>query len=351
MENNNDNSKLEYYDGNRLLSQLDLNGNRPEIFLCTTNRSAGKTTYFSRLMLNSFLKGKGKFCLIYRFNYELDSIADKFFKDIHELFFPDYYMTDSRKAKGVYHELYISKNPDEKGDNCGYAISLNNADQLKKYSHLFSDVNRMFMDEFQSENNHYCTKEIEKFISVHISFARYLPVYMCGNAVTILNPYFTALGISERLQSNTRFLRGDGFVLEHGYVEAASQAQTESLFNRAFANHQYIAYSSQNVYLNDNKTFIEKVSGKNSYMATLRYQSESFAIREFMEQGIIYCDDRPDLTNPNKLAITTDDMNVNYVMIKRNQFFIDTLRYYFDVGAFRFKNVKCKRVIMDLLSY
>lgn len=309
-------------------------------------------------MVNKFLKGQGKFCLVYRFNYELDNIAEKFFKDIRGLFFPKFYMQSKAKAHGIYHELYISSNPEERGDVCGYAISMNNSDQLKKYSHLFSDVNRMFVDEFQSETNHYCPEEITKFISIHVSIARgqgkqsrYVPVYMCGNAVTILNPYYTALGISERLQANTRFLRGNGFVLEHGYVEAAAQAQNDSAFNAAFANHEYIAYSTQSIYLNDNQAFIEKPKGKSRYLGTLKYMNSQLGLREFAEQGIIYCDDRPDLSNPNRLAVSTDDMAINYVMLNRHRLFIDTMRYYFDVGAFRFKNMACKQAIVKLLSY
>ena len=38
-----------YYDGTRLLSMKDLNGKKPEIFIVTTNRTLGKTTYFRRL--------------------------------------------------------------------------------------------------------------------------------------------------------------------------------------------------------------------------------------------------------------------------------------------------------------
>ena len=53
-----------YYDGTKLLSMLDINNNKPEIYLCTTNRSGGKTTYFSRLCVNRF-KDKGeKFAIL-----------------------------------------------------------------------------------------------------------------------------------------------------------------------------------------------------------------------------------------------------------------------------------------------
>ena len=79
----------QYYDGTKLLSMLDINGKRPEIYMTTTNRTGGKTTYFGRLLVNRFKKTGAKFCLLYRFNYELDEVADKFFKDIGGLFFPD----------------------------------------------------------------------------------------------------------------------------------------------------------------------------------------------------------------------------------------------------------------------
>ena len=98
--------KQEYYDGTKLLSMSDINGLKPELYLCTTNRTGGKTTYFNRLLINNFLKKNKKFGLIYRYNYELDDVADKFFKDIKGLFFNEYNMIAKRKAKGIDYELY-----------------------------------------------------------------------------------------------------------------------------------------------------------------------------------------------------------------------------------------------------
>ena len=225
---------------------LDINGNKPELYLITSNRSGGKTTYFGRLCVNRFKEKGEKFALIYRYNYELDDCAEKFFKDLSSLFFNNSVMTSKRKASGIFHELFLDDEP------CGYAISLNSADQLKKYSHLFSDVQRMIFDEFQSETNHYCTDEIRKFISVHTSVARgqgkqsrYVPVFMLSNPVSIINPYFVELGISERLKDDTKFLRGDGFILEQGFIETASRAQKDSGVNKAFSRNSYVAYSSE----------------------------------------------------------------------------------------------------------
>ena len=341
-----------YYDGTKLLSLMDINGEKPEIYLCTTNRSGGKTTYFGRLLVRRFKEKNEKFCLIYRFNYELDDVADKFFKDIGRLFFPDDFMESKKRAKGIYHELFLNEIP------CGYAISLNNADSIKKNSHQFSDVCSMLFDEFQSETSHYCNDEVRKFISVHQSIARgnhkqvrYLPVYMLANPVTILNPYYVEMGITDRLRENTKFLRGDGFVLEQGWVESASNAQKTSGFNRAFAQNQYVAYASEAVYLNDNKAFIEKPNGKNNYICTLKYEGREYAIREFADLGIMYCDDHADSTFTFKISVTTDDHNINYVMLKRNDFFLSTMRFLFERGCFRFKDLRCKDAVLHALSY
>lgn len=341
-----------YYDGTKLLSMCDINGDKPEIYLCTTNRSGGKTTYFGRLCVNKFINNKEKFALIYRYNYELDEVCDKFFKDIGSLFFKGYEMTSKRRASGIFHELFLND------ESCGYAISLNSADQIKKYSHLFSDVMRLIFDEFQSETNHYCSDEIKKLLSVHTSIARgqgeqvrYVPIYMLSNPVSIINPYYIELGISNRLRNDTKFLRGDGFVLEQGFIESASDVQKASGFNRAFASNKYVAYSSENVYLNDNKTFIEKPNGKSNYICTLKYNGTLFGVREFPELGLLYCDDKPDTTSRNRITVTTNDHEINYVMLKKSDFMLSNFRYFFERGCFRFKDMRCKDAILKALSY
>lgn len=341
-----------YYDGTKLLSMLDINGNKPEIYMCTTNRTGGKTTYFGRLCINRFLDKGEKFGLLYRYNYELDDIVDKFYKDLGSLFFPTYTMQSKRRAKGTFQELFLNDK------SCGYALSLNNADQIKKYSHLFSDIQRMIFDEFQSETNHYCDNETKKFISIHTSIARgqgeqvrYVPVYMLSNPVSIINPYYVEMGISGRLKDDTKFLRGDGFVLEQGYIESASIEQKNSGFNRAFSKNSYTAYSSECVYLNDNKAFVEKPAGKSKYLCTLKYKGSDFALREYTESGLIYCDDKADSSFLTRISITTDDHNINYVMLKRNDFFLSNLRYFFEHGCFRFKDMRCKEAVLSALSY
>ena len=153
---------------------------------------------------DKYLKNEEEFMILYRFNYELSECNHKFFDDIKSIFFSNYEVDMKLHAKGKFAELT------ENEKTIGWAVCLNDADIIKKYSHVFCKVTRIIFDEFQSETNHYCNDEITKFISIHQSVARgggkqsrYVPVYMIGNFVSLLNPYYTKLGISNRLNTNT----------------------------------------------------------------------------------------------------------------------------------------------------
>lgn len=343
---------MNFYSGYNLLNQKDINGKTPEIFITEGNRSSGKTTFFNKYLVDQWLKNKSKFALLYRFNYELSAVADKFFKDIGGLFFPDVKCESKSMMKGIYHEIYLN------GDPAGYAITLNSADILKKNSHLFSDIDRVLFDEMQPETGKYCDEEMIKFYSIHTTIARgqgrpvrYVPTYLLGNSVSLINPYYTELGISERLRENTKLLRGDGYVLERYLNKEVAKAQEESGFNRAFSHSRYNKAANQMIYLNDNMAFVEKPNGQSKYVCTIKISGVDYAIRTFSDAGIIYCDTSVDSSFPLKVAASASDHQVNYVMIKQNELLISTLRWYFERGAFRFKNLSCKDAILKLLSY
>lgn len=341
-----------FYNGTKLLNTKDINGDKPGILLCTGNRSAGKTTYFNRYVVNRFKKHNEKFVLLYRFKEELDGVADKFFKDINGLFFPKDIMESEKRENGVYHNLYLNDK------HCGYAMPINSADRLRKLSHFFSDAERILFDEFQSESNKYVPKEITKFRSIYTTIARGqgkqirdVQVIMLSNAITLLNPYFQAFGISSRLQKNTKFLRGEGFVLEFTLNEHARDSMKESAFNRAFKDQKYLEFASENIYLDDNNAFIDTPKGNNRYIGTLTFENNNYGLRTYDDLGIVYVSDKFDATYPFKIAVTTEDHNINYVMLKKNDNFITALRWYFEKGCFRFKNLQSKNAILTALSY
>lgn len=341
-----------FYDGTRLRSKLDLDGKRPEMFLVSGNRTAGKTFDFKKFAIGEFKKGNGKFVILYRFINQCKGAAENFFRDLEQTVYPGEIMTEKAIAGGYFYELFLN------GESCGYSIAINAASKIKEKSVIFSDANRILFDEFQAEDGRYCTDEINKFISIHTSIARgqgqqhrYVPVYMTSNNVTILNPYYEALGIGYRLQHNTKFLRGNGWVFENCWNENAANALADSGIGRAFANTAYMQYARENTYLNDSKNFIEKMTGKNRYICSVYWNNYCYAIREFPDTGIIYCDDRGDELFYMKFSLLTEDHEPDRILLRPNNVMISDLRQKFQYGMFRFKNLQCKRMILHLLSW
>lgn len=334
-----------FYDGTKLLSLQDINKKKPEIFIATSNRSAGKTTFFNKMVTKRFIREERKFMLLYRYKYELEDVGNKFFKDIKSLFFPNYNISYSLKAKGNYGELSL------KGKPCGYAVALNSAEQIKKLSHFFSDTDSIIFDEFQSENNNYCDNEINKFRSIHMSVARgagsqsrYVPVYMISNPISMINPYFSALKITSRLDDKTRFLRGKGWVLEQGYNNSASKALSDSAFNSAFED-EFNKYAIQGMYL-DNRCLIMKPTGKSYYIATLNFKDKQLALRSF--EDYLYISQNVDKNNGNIINFSFDNMGTGGIMYTQKSYIKISIQNAFETGSLYFDNLESKTTILNI---
>lgn len=347
-----------YYCGEKLLNMRDLDGEKPTIFMVSGNRTSGKTTFFSHLLVENFFRKGEKPLLLYRFKQDIENVADKFFSDLQGLWYQSYRMEEKVYNKGAYLELSMFDEIMETRETFGYAVALNAADSVKKVSHVLNDCSCIFFDEFQSEVGNYAPKELEKFQSIYLSVARghgkqfrEIPVYMCSNNVSILNPYFTHFGVTERLRSDTKFLRGNGWVLEIANNESAKQAQVQSGFYKAFGATNYMNYSANGFYLNDNNTFIEKITNNGDYLVTLKIEGEYYGVYVFEDMGILYCSNKADKDFPVKISATLDDHTPNYVMLTRHKVMIQNMRDMFEKGCFRFKNLKCKQAILKTLAY
>ena len=351
----------EFYDCSKLLSMMDITKkNKPELYIVMGNRSAGKSTSIAKRLMDDFMKNQKKFVLLYRYGYECTNVADKFFSIIQELYYPDYLMTQKTGEKDTYIELYIAeKSKPDDAILCGFCVCLNKADQLKKVSNRISSENIcwMFFDEFQPENGEYCSREINKFMSIHTSLSRkpnqpvaYLPVILCSNYCSILSPYLTTIGASKRLQANTKFLRGDGWVLEQCFMENIASLQKQSAFNRAFTDTDYARYASEKIYLNDDLSLVSNMQGNNEYIMTFVYDKKEYAIRVFTDSCIVYVNKNIDQSYPLRFAVSSTDMRENTVLIKGNPLLM-RLRDKFDSGAFRFADLDSKDALLNLLSY
>lgn len=351
------NVKPPFYNGYKLLSLLDKNGNKPEIYVSSTNRSAGKTTFFNGLVVHNFIKSGKKFLLLYRNKYEMDSCVDGFFNDIHKIFYKGLQMKQETGVKDVFKNLYIAElgeSPD--WQLCGYCTALSASEQIKKYSHLLSDVSIILFDEFQSESDTYLKKEVSRFNSIHDSLARgngeqvkYLPTVLIGNLIDLFNPYYVALGIVDNLQLETKYLRGDGFIVEQGFNEASATSHAESAFHRALAGTEYTKVSQQKEYLQTSYQFIDnKVADLGVYMFTIRYQNKDYSVRYNDNGSFYYVSNTPDPYYKLKHAATMDDVSADAFFDPTNTM-RTMLKNKMRVNMVKFKNLTCRDAAMHFI--
>lgn len=332
-----------FYDGTKLLNMLDINGNRPEIYMTVGNRTGGKTTYFDRLSVNRFLKRDSQFLHLTRYKTDLTGCIDDFFNKISPFF--DIEFTPKKYAGGKY---WAIKNGEK---IAGYFAAINSADAIKRFSETFSHVGHIFIDEFQSESFNYCPMEFEKFISIHTSVARghgapsrYVPVYMASNPFDLLNPYFKYFKISGKINENTHYLRGDGWVLEHLINEQAKNAQLESAFNRAVAG-RFTDYNILGKYTN-NMCLIEKISGKSTYVATLNINDSQYGVRIFDNK--IYISNKID-KNFSGIYVTDYNATNDGIYLSRSSDLFVMLYTSLQLGKLFFDSIETKSNLFDIL--
>ena len=344
----------EYYSCKKLLTLKDKNRQVPDIFISDGNRTAGKSVAWKTHLMNRYFNADSdinQFLLLYRNKYELSGCDDKFFGDIERIFYQGHTMTSKKIGEGIAVVLYMD------GEPCGFATCLSMASKLKPMSGIFARVAHMLFDEYQDEDGKYLQDEVKKLMSIHTSIARgdgkqtrRVPLYMASNTVSVLNPYYDALGINKQLKSDTKILRGDGWVYERTFNENAKNAFQAQAFNRAFQHSDYYKYASENVYLNDNNALIEQPSGNSQYYLTIKYNGEWFNFRKY--DNVMYADEGADHGYPRRICFNVNDVTDDrVVMVGRFDGNVMILREWFQTGRMRFRNLKCKNMVYDLLAY
>lgn len=340
-----------YYDSKKIMSMKDLDGLEPSIYLITSNRCAGKTTHFLLKSLDMFFKSKRKTALLYRHQYELSS-ASSIFKSALKIYDEkgEHDIITVSHAKGLFYEFLLD------GESFAFALSLSNVDALKKYSPLFAEVDMCILDEFQKEDGKYLNNEVGKLESILISIARGggkqsrpIKVFLLGNNVSMLNPYFVKFDVNRRFKPETKFIRGRGWICEFNYNESASEAIKENALFRAF-DSDYMRTSADNKKLFKEDAFIEKCVGKTKYLFTIKHDEKLWGVREEMATGKVFINDKHEKSCKTILVFTSGQHATNTVMVNRYSFSMVKIREAYNLGLLRFSNLNAKNVIYDILA-
>lgn len=344
-----------FYNGTKLLNSKDLNGNTPSIFVCDGNKSAGKTVYFSRYLVNRFKKYGEKFILLYRYKNELENVSDKFFNDIRDLFFVNDTMQDEKMENGNYINLYLNEK------HCGYAMAVNSAYTLKKLSHVFTDSVRIMFDEFQVPKDQYCCNEVDKFITLYDSIARgggkstrYVQVIMISNHISALNPYYKAWDCCVEVDKITDgYYKKDGLVIEKVMNTSVVDEKKEIGFYQAFASSKTMAHVLENKSLFENNNFIEEIKlGTFNYICNICCDGHHFALKQVLNNDKVryYFTDKIDPNVNTRFVISALEHNDTSMLVGHNFELIRQIRILFDCGYVRFSDIQTKECAFAFLQ-
>lgn len=348
-----------HYSGNLLLSKMDRNGNKPETYISTSNRSAGKTTWFGGYVLNKFLKNDELFCIVLRKKYQLEKAVSymAYFPSALTTFYPELIMKEEVGIKGVFNNIYIAL-AEERPEwyLCGYSTSLNSSDDIRNFSNVFNNVTRIWFDEFQPESGDYVKDEVKRIFSIHTSLARggglqsrYLPLILTGNLIDINNPYYEHFGINRDLDISANFYRGNGFILEQGFNESAAKAHMNSAFNQSFSNSEYSTILSKKEYLKDNNTMILKNPNlKGDYLFTIKHNKKYFSVRFLYGMSIYYVNEVADLSFNYALAATKDDLSDDCIYDSESRF-RKRMRKMYHYNIVRFSSYKARMAFLEFI--
>lgn len=342
-----------FYNGQRLINSKDINGDMPEIYAVDGNRSDGKTTFFARKMIRDFKKYGKKFMIVKRFQYQIKNAHEVMFKLVGPHWFPKDKLTAVSQFKGRYMELFLNDKP------CGYVCALSMAEKLKDISQFYCDTDQMFFDEFQAKE--YVPDEANMLFTLHTSAGREfgkavkrVPVYMCCNHVSSLNPYYKMWGCGARVDEMKKGIyRGDGFVIERDFNEKVSKLQEQSAFNRAFINSSIYKHTVFNESVSDNFSFCEKIkSSKFDYICNCIIDGEYISLIRVKDvPGVHYYFSE----NVNKscrcnFTVFSNDHSIDTLLLGRNVDFLNSLKNQFDHGYMRFSNLDVKEKAFQFLS-
>lgn len=346
LKNNDMQDYTSYYNGYKLLSMKGLNNIEPEIFICAGNRTGGKTFFFKRMLARMGILLGHKFLWVCRKKTQVKGTAASFYGDI----------SNCQDLKGEWEiDAYITNVVSVKFDDeiIGYFTYLNFAADLKELSNMFNDVDCIVKDEFQSETNEYMPDEVTKIRSLHKSISRgygnsvrYCALLLIGNQTSIVNPYYVALGIHKRLNKETHFLRGNGFVMEVFFNEEVANRSKLASFEIAFGEDDYSRSTNENIFL-DNISFIERKDtskmrpqfsiGKcNKWYSVWNGNYFYYVSEQPIKRGIKYALDLSSHTGENT------------IMMRRGDPIFTQLKTYFDKGRFYFENIESKSVCIEM---
>lgn len=215
-------------------------------------RGVGKTFNFTRRGISEGIKTKQKsFVWIRRYEADIDDIKGEFTKDMEaNNIFPDYSF-DVIKGN-IIARNHITQEKFVIGELIALSLYQRKKSKPRPY------VKYIVFDEFIAEDgSSYLDNEVYKFLNLCDTIIRHrndVRVFLLGNAISMVNPYFDYFKIRD-LSKN--FTKGKFHVVENCDYQIFREMRRGTAFGKSVVGTIYGDYSIDNKFLLDDTTDVQ----------------------------------------------------------------------------------------------
>lgn len=339
-------SGTDYYNAGNLL-RMSASAAEYAMYIITSTRSNGKTSYFTMYNCMMFKKFKKNVCYLVRQVNELSNY-DMVFSDIIDRYNFGLDLKSKTIITNVLSAVYCE------GEVFAYVANLRKIDTLKKYSSLFADTELILIEEYQIEEGRMLRREPELLKSVirtvgrgHGEMVREVLTVLLGNPVTLLNPYLVYFGIAPRYRGKDGIIKNGKVAAQFSLANKASELAAQSSVTDLFKNTDYDIGKS---FLYAGDGFLAKPPGKTKYLFTVTVGQTRIGIREDTRELKCYCTKSADPSCSVNMVLSVDDMEENAVLMKRYTYSWKYLESRFTAGKLFYQTMEIKEIMFDLLG-
>lgn len=305
-------------------------------FTCVTGaRGVGKTYGLRKQFIKDFENSGSRFVEVVRFADQLkgdDRIQNGYFDKLE--LDPDISGKWIFKTEGVRAYIAEPVEDDKKPDwqLLGYFVALTQANKLKQRT--FVKVKRILMDEgiidpLLSQYQRYLPGEFELLMNVVSTVSREIPgekttrprVYVLGNAVDLLNPYFTAMGVPDEPRRGYSWFKNKTMLLHYPDTSDYDVSRIdETVSGRLLAGHsEALQANFSNEFVRHDKDLFAKKPRRADFSFGVIYKKQKYGVWLDLSDGYYYVNKTIPKNNTNVYTLTADDTRPNYIMAKRMQ--------------------------------
>lgn len=347
----------DFYDWNKTLSY------DADVTMVVGARGIGKTYGLRLQFIRDYINGGYRFVELVRHKNELSDFTSTYFNRIDENDeFKDYvFRTDARHA-------FIAKKPKEKDEKpkwelCGYFGALTMAQQMKKWT--FSNVRRILLDEAiidkRLDNYHrYLPNEFGILANIldsvsrersETEYSKRTRVYLLGNSVDLLNPYFAAYNINNIPKEGYSWHKKKTMLLHYVKDAEYSKAKTsETVAGRMLQDTADELIASANEFLMGTPDYVFKKPKWAKFYFGIVYQNEKFGVWIDSREGYYYVNQNIPKNASPIFALTASDNRVNYIAARRMESVLKGFTEMYYMGIVRYETVIIKDKFIEVLK-